>query len=384
LEFHHFSSPAEFPGTIKTFLADAPLFLRPDYLQAVTSGVSGNLSYRYVTITHRGKIIAFYNFHLVNLSTRHLRRIFHQQQYSKMIAKFSGMMARYIFGVKEDQPHYLLICGSVLVSGPYYGWSGGGNQDLLLKHLPAAVKYLSDVLSADSKIVATVMKDFTADLSVKVPSGYHKVMMDPVMDFQIDPSWKSMEDYLAKLSAKYRLRYKNAMSKLSDIEQRYLKFADVEKDRERINQLYQDVQQRAPIRLISADASYPLALCKVQGSFLKAYYLKGKMIMFICGILKDGHLEAHHIGMDYSLNRSRQLYLNILYEFIREGIERKASHISFGRTALEIKSTIGARPVYFNAWMKMGNTLLNRLMGPFIPSRPSNDWVQRNPWREEI
>ena len=383
MEFHHFSSPNEFSTELKKFLGNAPLFLRPDYLQAFSAGVSGNLSCRYVAITHRGKIIAFYNFHLVDLSSKHIRRIFHQQQYSRMMARFSGLMARYIFGVKEDKPHYLLICGSVMVSGPYYGWCGTGNRELLMKHLPSAVKFMSDLLNRDSKIVATVMKDFENETTVKVPSGYHKVMMDPVMEFKIAPEWRDMNDYLSRISAKYRLRYKNAQSKIADIRQRYLTEADIMKERDRINMLYHEVQNRAPIRLIQPDATYLQSLCKVPGTFLRAYYLKDVMIMFICGVMKDGHLEAHHIGMDYSLNKSRQLYLNILYEFIREGIERKSTHISFGRTALEIKSTVGCTPVYFNAWMKMGNTLLNKLMGPFIPSRPADDWVQRNPWREE-
>jgi hypothetical protein len=384
LEHQLFNSCSDFPEALKKLLNDAPLFLQPDYLSALEKGGPAGLSFRYVGVKEKNRFIAFYNYQLVSLSSRSIHRIFYNQQYSKLLAKFSAKLTRYIFGVKEGHPHYLLVNGSVMISGPYYGWAGKGREEIVKAHLIPALKEVTMHLNAESKLIATVIKDFDQSSSFRPQSGFSKVMMDPVMEFSIASAWKSFDDYLSSLSAKYRLRFNNAQKKFSDVKIKYLSKNEIEQEREAINTLYQNVQQKAPIRLVQPDAGYLAAVHQMQHpqAFLKAFYLHDKMIMFMCGVCNDGHLEAHHIGMDYSFNRSHQLYLNMLYAYIGEGIERGATKISFGRTALEIKSTVGAVPVYLNAWLRMGNPLINKLLKPFIPSEPAADWVQRNPFKE--
>lgn len=384
MEFKIFHSRNDFPAALLHLLKDAPLFLQPDYLEALEKGGPDGLSFRYVAIVEKGKYIAFYNYHMVSLSNRSIHRIFYNQQYSKLLSRFSAMMTRYIFGVKEGHPHYLLINGSVMISGPYYGWAHKGNQDLVLSHLNNALGFLTKQIEQDCKIIATVIKDFDRSGKFKPASGFNKVMMDPVMELSLRPEWVSMDSYGASLSAKYRQRYNNSSKKIKGFESRYLSMEEIHDQKEVINQLYQNVQQRSPIRLVSPDAGYLEAVQSMRhpDAFLRGFYLDNKMVLFLCGVCNEGHMEAHHIGMDYGLNRSHQLYLNMLYAFIEEGISRKADYISFGRTALEIKSTIGAEPVYFNAWIKMGNTVLNKLMKPFLPDKPGDDWVQRNPFRK--
>ncbi len=384
VEFRIFHSCNDFPDALLQLLKDAPLFLQPDYLRALEHGGPEGLTFRYVAVIEKGRFVAFYNYHLVSLSNRSIHRIFYRQQYSKLLSRFSAMMTRYIFGVKEGHPHYLLINGSVMISGAYYGWARKGNQDTLLMHINGALNYLTEHIEKECKIIATVIKDFDLSVKFKPLTGFSKVMMDPVMELLIRPEWKSLDNYIADLSAKYRLRFNNARKKFLGFESRYLSIAEIHKQKTIINELYQNVQQRSPIRLISPDAGYLEAVHSMQhpDAFLRAFYLNNKMVLFMCGVCNDGHMEAHHIGMDYGLNRSYQLYLNMLYSFIEEGINRKADYISFGRTALEIKSTVGAEPVFFNAWIKMGNPVLNKLMKPFMPDKPADDWVQRNPFRE--
>ena len=53
-------------------------------------------------------------------------------------------------------------------------------------------------------------------------------------------------------------------------------------------------------------------------------------------------MDAHFLGVDNSFNRDYQVYLNILYDLVETAINGKAKHIDFARTALEIKSSVGA------------------------------------------
>ena len=63
-------------------------------------------------------------------------------------------------------------------------------------------------------------------------------------------------------------------------------------------------------------------------------------------------------------------------------IESKAELISFGRTALEMKTTVGAIPVPHNAYIKLNNGMLNSLIKHLLPEKTSEDWIPRNPFRE--
>ena len=67
-------------------------------------------------------------------------------------------------------------------------------------------------------------------------------------------------------------------------------------------------------------------------------------------------------GLDYHYNKEYALYQNILYTFIKEAIITRVNTLSFGRTALEMKSTVGAKPIDHVAYIRLNNRLLNKLI----------------------
>ena len=75
------------------------------------------------------------------------------------------------------------------------------------------------------------------------------------------------------------------------------------------------------------------------------------------------------------------MYQNILYAFIELGIELNVDKISFGRTALEMKTTVGAVPKNYNAYLRLENRVVNHLVKSFLPTEPSTDWTPRNPFK---
>jgi hypothetical protein len=63
-------------------------------------------------------------------------------------------------------------------------------------------------------------------------------------------------------------------------------------------------------------------------------------------------------------------------------IRSGARELSFGRTALEMKTTVGAIPDMHEAWLKLSNRMLNSLACHLIPEKTGNDWIPRNPFRD--
>jgi hypothetical protein len=67
---------------------------------------------------------------------------------------------------------------------------------------------------------------------------------------------------------------------------------------------------------------------------------------------------------------------------VREGIESGAHEIVFARTALEIKSSVGAVPQQLNCYVKHQNSILNRFTNTAMDYlKPEEAWVQRHPFK---
>ena len=72
----------------------------------------------------------------------------------------------------------------------------------------------------------------------------------------------------------------------------------------------------------------------------------------------------------------------MLLDMVDFSIHHQFKRIIFGRTALEIKSTIGAEPVEIFGLIKHKNFLANQFMKNIFPSlSPKTEWIQRKPFK---
>ena len=103
----------------------------------------------------------------------------------------------------------------------------------------------------------------------------------------------------------------------------------------------------------------------------------------LCTTLRNGReLEAHFLGFDPAANRRYQLYLNMLYDMIGEGIEAGAKLLVFARTAMEIKSSVGARAVDMDLLLRANHSWFNKVVPSLIRLlEPKVEWTPRNPFR---
>ena len=134
----------------------------------------------------------------------------------------------------------------------------------------------------------------------------------------------------------------------------------------------------------------PRSACSDKFRFF-GYYTEGgdnnnsspEFVGFFTTIQNREVLEAHFLGYDESLNHSHQIYLNFLFDIIKNGIDNQSKSIVFARTAHEIKSSVGAKAHDMYLYMRHENPIINRLLPYFLKVlSPREDWQPRQPFKE--
>ncbi|MEZ4793291.1 MAG: hypothetical protein R2783_07475 [Gelidibacter sp.] len=88
------------------------------------------------------------------------------------------------------------------------------------------------------------------------------------------------------------------------------------------------------------------------------------------------------MGYDQAHQYQHQMYLNMLYDMLDFAIEHKFASIVYARTAMEIKSSIGAKPQKMNVYLKHTNSFMNAsLKQIFKLMDPSRQWEERHPFK---
>lgn len=204
------------------------------------------------------------------------------------------------------------------------------------------------------------------------------------MVFDIASDWKSFDDYLESLTSKYRVRARRARKKAARLERRLLSGQDLERYSQKMVQQYRQVADAADFNLFDLADNYFRQLQEdLPQAFCAFGYFQGEELLgFITTLDNETELEAHFLGFEGSVNSSCQLYLNMLYDIIADGIDQGKEKIVFARTALEIKSSVGAYPKEYHLFFRHQSSWFNLLTPFFIRFlEPSSDWTPRNPFK---
>ena len=151
-----------------------------------------------------------------------------------------------------------------------------------------------------------------------------------------------------------------------------------------MNHLYLEVASRADFNLAVLDLRAYAKLKREKGSCftVRGYWLNGKMVAFMTGLVCNGVLDAHFVGFEYELHHQYQLYPRMLYDYVQVAIATGASKVNFGRTSNEIKSTLGAEPVPLTCYARHRNGLSNKLVKPIFRLIGPKPWNQRRPFKK--
>lgn len=215
-------------------------------------------------------------------------------------------------------------------------------------------------------------------------SKMYEFNSQPNMILFINDKWKNKSDYIDAFSKKYRDQYKRAHKKFDGIQIKELSLKEISDQEETIYNLYYYVAKNAPFNTVFLAKNHFASMKEYCGNHfvLFGYFLEGKLVGFHTIILNGTVLETYFLGYDSQIQKENMLYLNMLYNMTEFGIENGFKKVIFGRTALEIKSSIGAIPVKMSGFIYHNNKIINQYLGKLFKNlEPKIDWQIRHPFR---
>ncbi len=286
---------------------------------------------------------------------------------------------------------YTVICGNLMLTGRYgFYFPGNIGKEEEFRLVAEATKQLQAFLRKKGISPGLILvKDFfVLEAPIKEDSAFEftRFTVQPKMLLHLRPSWMSFEDYLSDLKSKYRVRWKKAMQKGAEIEKKTLAADEIAQFSKVIATLYRHVADQADFNAFYLHERYfeELKLALGEAMTLTSYWKKGKMVAFFTSIANYDILDAHFLGYDPEENQECQIYLNMLYDLIREGIDKKMTCVDMSRTAIEIKSTVGAVPHEMYLYLKHSQPMLNKATGAILGLvKPNDAFVIRTPFRDD-
>ncbi len=352
------------------------LFLQNDYLSLLERNPPKETNFVYTLIAYNGKNIGVAYFQ---------HKEFKPGESLNYDRKGFNLFSNIKIFIAKQLKFSTLVSGNLLLTGEHGFYVQPEFQSQLGAIYAEAIDETITFLKTKKvNIKLFFVKDFHGEQEeFRLKSKSFTFNFQPSMIMSLLPEWKSMDDYLAALLNKYRTRAKRAFKKGETLSRVEFDTEQIKIHQHRLNELYLKVANNAGFNLFFLNENYIYDLKKSLGDdfTLLAYFVDNQLIGF-CTIIKNyDEAEAHCIGFESEYNASHQLYLNMLYDMIQLSIQSKSTHIVFARTAMEIKSTVGAVGHNMFCYIRHSNKIVNYLLPRIIGFLDTNEaWEQRHPF----
>lgn len=284
----------------------------------------------------------------------------------------------------------VLVCGNLLS----YGMHAVAMSDEVEPAAvwPAVAELLYRVRRADKlagQAGFVMIKDVTDDhapaVGVLEGLSYRNVETEPNMVLALAPEWKSHADYLGSLASKYRSSVKKQI--VEPLRDAGLVTRAFEPDAAlsaRMHELYLQVHENASFRPFTLHGDYFGAFAKTAAARVRHTGVFGaneRLLGFIVTLADGPTAVAYHIGFDRAASAEHPLYLALLHASIGDAIALGARELSLGRTALEPKARLGAKPQRMEVWMRHRQPMLNQLTRHLLGMVSHDEAPDRNPFK---
>ena len=386
IKFHH--SISEVTEVWDDFVPEHRTFLRSPYLRGLEIAPPKNMQTCHISFSLDNQMLG-----VAHCQIQHYRgdEPFNDDQLAQSTRFYDKAKTAIQKLITRQIRVNVMVCGSLLLTGEQgFYFHPKVNPEIASHLLYKGLEKASEEMTKRGKRISLfVLKDFFEPTEkiltpVFAPQKFYKFNAQPTMLLEIPHEWRSFDDYLAAMSSKYRVRVKRAFKKGKNIVRKELNLQEIEENKEQIFDFYQNVANKAVFNTFTFTPEYFPEIKRQLGDKLKfiACYIEDKFVGFYTTIQNGNELDAHFLGLDYQVNRSNQLYLNMLYDMVRIGIDTGAHQITFSRTALEIKSSIGAAPQDLFLYARHRNCIANLFVKYFITAfAPKEEWVQRRPFK---
>ena len=378
LSIEIYSSISELPENWNDFAVEN-IFLSKEYLEVLEKSSPSNMFCHFIGLFKNGELVGIALSQFLNLNQ--LESFGERDKCVKNAVRNTFL--------KKFCSHILILGNNMLTGQNAFSFSDKTDEVQVLEALKIAAEKLKTLFKNKGlKVHITTYKDF---LAVKLTAfhqagfkDYFQFSAQPNMIFDIPNHWKCNQDYIDALSKKYRDQYKRARKKAEGVEKRKMELKDIIKYEETIYDLYFHVAKNAHFNTFFLTKNHFRIFKELlQDKFLfYGYFLDEKLIGFNT-IIKNGLvMDTYFLGYDDTIQREKMLYLNMLYDMVAYSINKGFKEVIFARTALEIKSSIGAKPLKMYNFAKHSNPIADLAFEKvYCYLEPKVEWKERNPFK---
>ena len=368
--------------------AHGGFFLRRDVLRVIEEHGAENISPRYAMMFAGAKPVALLAAQLVTVTGDRL----HQAPGSRLAHHPKEVLKRLVSpaarSVKNRLRERMLVAGNLLSWG-FHGVAFAPDEDpaQLWPGIAEALYRLRRAERLGGQTDFVMVKDLAvphAGTDALKTFGYRPLETEPNMVLALDPAWRTYDDYLAALDAKYRRKVKDQNKKLAAGGCQLETLVSLDGLATRLHELYLAVQGNATVKLVTVKEAYLTRLAvAVGGDFRCTVVRRGAEVLGFVTSVRDGDTAiGYYIGFDRAAAaEGLPIYLALLQATVADAIHWRCRRLSLGRTALEPKAGLGAKPEAMAVWVRHRVPTVNWLMRGLLGAVPHAEAPERNPFK---
>lgn len=358
------------PADWDTVTGHASVFASRAYLRALDETAPENVRPRYSIAYRGGAPVAAVAMQLVQVGADGLKP--HGRAWRKLVR------AR------------VLVCGNLLAWGRH-GVTFAPGVDAV-SAWPAVAEALYRVRRAhklEGQADLVLVKDLgdadAASGAALTTYGYRPFETEPDMVLELPESCATLDDYLGLFRAKYRKAAKGIVKDVDRARFRVEPVADLAAATDSLHRLYLDVHAGAPVRLFTLRPTYlPRVAAALGDGFRCTALVRDGVPSGFVTVVRDGPTAvAYFLGFDRALNAEAPLYLRLLYAAVEAALAMGCRRVSFGRTALEPKARLGARPVPLTCWVRHRIPAVNLALRSWLCEFTHDEPPDRSPFKDD-
>jgi hypothetical protein len=282
----------------------------------------------------------------------------------------------------------MLVCGNLLSWG-MHGIAFAANEDSAALW-PAVAEALYRLRRADRLLGNTdlvMIKDITDEYAAGAAAlkrfSYRPLETDPNMMLEISPKWRTYDDYLASLTSKYRKTAKQIDKDVVAAGCLVEELSDVERDADTLHELYMQTHRNAKFRPVTLPVAFlPTLAARLRDDVVCTVVRRDEQLLGFVTTVRDGETAVgYYIGFDREANAEFPIYFRLLNAVVADAIKLGCSRLSLGRTALEPKARLGARPEPMRVWIRHRIPMLNVLVRGLLHTISHDEAPERNPFK---
>lgn len=353
--------------------AGGSLFVSRRYLRVLEEAGPENLRQRYAMVFRGREAVAVVAAQCVSVSAARVRKT---PRHEKLAAALERVQER------------MLVCGNLLSWGLHgVAFAPGEDASALWPAIAEALYRLrrADKLSGDTDLV--MVKDISdehADGAAALSKfSYRPLETDPDMVLGLAPGWRSYEDYLSSLTSRYRKAARQIEKDVAAAGCTVEELKDAGGRATELHALYMQTHRNARLRLVTLPEAFIPSLAARLGEEMRCTVVRrGEELLGFVTTVRDGETAVgYYIGFDREANTELPVYFRLLQAVVDDAIRLGCRRLSLGRTALEPKARLGARPEPMRVWIRHRIPALNVVVRALLHTVSHDEAPERSPFK---